>query len=68
MVKFRNCVFVVAFFALISFLAFFPAGSKPQPAGQNSSTDSVSAPTPIPQKADSVTVHKTTEESRDRSL
>ena len=59
MVKFRNCVFVVAFFALISFLAFFPTGSKTQPAGLNSSTDSVSAPTPIPQKADSGSGHKT---------
>ena len=68
MVKFRNCVFVVAFFALISFLAFFPAGSKTQPAGLNSSTDSVSAPTPIPQKADNSSGHKTIKDSRDKYL
>jgi hypothetical protein len=68
MVKFRNCVFVVAFFALISFLAFFPAGSKTRPAGQNSSTDSVSAPTPIPQKAESGPEHKTLTDSREKYL
>lgn len=52
MVKFKNCVFVVVFFALISFLAFFPAGSKPGHAEKTVSTDSVSAPSPIPQKAE----------------
>ena len=68
MVKFRNCVFVVAFFTLSSFLAFFPAGGKTQPAGRNRTTDSVSAPSPIPQKADGDFGRKTIKESRDRSL
>jgi hypothetical protein len=68
MVNFRNCVFVVAFFALISFLAFFPAGSKTQPAGHNSSNDSVSSPTPIPQKADSDSGHKTHKDTPNKYL
>ena len=52
MVKFKNCVFVVVFFALISFLAFFPAGSKPGHAEKAASRDSATALSPIPQKAE----------------
>jgi hypothetical protein len=59
MVKFRNCVFIVVFFAMISFLAFFPADSKKDPAGKTISTDSVSTPSPIPQKAEGGPAHKT---------
>ena len=59
MVKFRNCVFIVVFFALISFLAFFPADSKEDPAGKTISTDSVATPSPIPQKTENGSGHKT---------
>ena len=52
MVKFKNCVLVVVFFALISFLAFFPAGSKKGHAEKAISRDSATAPSPIPQKAE----------------
>jgi hypothetical protein len=62
MVKFKNCVFVVAFFALISFLAFFPAGSKQGHAEKTISRDSVSAPSPIPQKAEGINEHKPSNE------
>jgi hypothetical protein len=68
MVKFRNCVFVVAFFALISFLAFFPAGSKTQPAGKNSSTDAASAPSPIPQQAESDPSQKNRKDTHNQYL
>ncbi len=57
MVKFKNCVFVVAFFALISFLAFFPAGSKQGHAERTISRDSATAPSPIPQKAEGGVEH-----------
>jgi hypothetical protein len=59
MVKFKNCVLVVVFFALISFLAFFPAGSKPGHAEKSISRDSVTAPSPIPQKAEGGTMQET---------
>jgi len=62
MVKFKNCVFVVAFFALISFLAFFPAGSKQGHAEKTISRDSVTAPSPIPQKAEGSDEHKPSKE------
>jgi len=65
MVKFKNCVFVVVFFALISFLAFFPAGSKPGHAEKTISRDSVSAPSPIPQKAEGGVEHKPSNDYHD---
>ncbi len=65
MVKFKNCVFVVAFFALISFLAFFPAGSKQGHAEKAISRDSSTAPSPIPQKAEGGSEHKPSNDSHD---
>jgi hypothetical protein len=59
MVKFKNCVLVVVFFALISFLAFFPAGSKPGHAEKAVSRDSATALSPIPQKAEGGTMQET---------
>jgi len=68
MVKFKNCVLVVVFFALISFLAFFPAGSKPGHAKKAISRDSASAPSPIPQKAEGGDEHKPSSDSHDTHL
>jgi hypothetical protein len=55
MVKFSNCVYVFVFFAVISFLAFFPAApEKPiQPEKEKAEHTS-----PIPQKAASTTDKK----------
>lgn len=68
MVKFRNCVFIVVFFALISFLAFFPADSKEDSAGKTISTDSVATPSPIPQKTESGASHKTRKDNHNNYL
>lgn len=55
MVKFSNCVYVFIFFAVISFLAFFPAApEKPiQPE-----KDKAELTSPIPQKAESIANNK----------
>jgi hypothetical protein len=55
MIKFSNCVYVFVFFAVISFLAFFPAApEKPiQPE-----RDKAEFTSPIPQKAGSATDNK----------
>jgi len=52
MIKFSNCIYVFVFFALISFLAFSPATTRKQAAGETLSSKAVLALTPIPQKAD----------------
>jgi hypothetical protein len=53
MVKFRNCVYVVVFFALISFLAFFPADRGKHISDATVSADEPATPSPIPQKTES---------------
>ena len=52
MVKFSNCVYVFVFFALISFLAFFPLPTEKQAHREGNEKELVSSSS-IPQKVDS---------------
>jgi len=58
LIKLSNCIYVFVFFALISFLAFFPANTRKQSAGETLSPQAFSASTPIPQKADRASMQK----------
>ena len=53
MVKFSNCVYVFVFFALISFLAFFPLPTEKQAHRDGIEKELVSPASSIPQKVDS---------------
>jgi len=53
MVKFSNCVYVFVFFALISFLAFFPLPTEKQGPLEGIEKELVSPASSIPQKVDS---------------
>lgn len=55
MIKFSNCVYVFVFFALISFLAFFPAAPEKTMQPEK---DKAEITSPIPQKAASTTDKK----------
>ena len=52
MVKFSNCVYVLVFFALISFLAFFPLPTEKQAHREGNEKALVSPSSSIPQKVD----------------
>jgi len=58
MVKFSNCVYVFVFFALISFLAFFPLPTEKQAHREGNEEELVSPLSPIPQKVDSAADNK----------
>ena len=53
MVKFSNCVYVFVFFALISFLAFFPLPTEKQAPREGIEKELASPASSIPQKVDS---------------
>jgi len=53
MVKFSNCVYVFVFFALISFLAFFPLPTEKQAHREGNAKEFVSPSSSIPQKVNS---------------
>jgi hypothetical protein len=53
MVKFSNCVYVFVFFALISFLAFFPLPTEKQAPRKGNKKELVSPSSSIPQKVNS---------------
>ena len=58
MVKFSNCVYVFVFFALISFLAFFPLPTEKQAHPEGNEKEFVSPSSSIPQKVDSALENK----------
>jgi hypothetical protein len=58
MVKFSNCVYVFVFFALISFLAFFPLPTEKPVNREGGEQELMSPSSSIPQKVDSALANK----------
>jgi hypothetical protein len=58
MIKFSNCVYVFVFFAIISFLAFFPVNPEKPIQRERDKAELTSPSSSIPQKAGSATANK----------